>query len=115
INPDYISPEILDLGEIRGIAEPRIGMTLVKSGRTSGVSKSEIKALNVRIRVMMGAGEEATFYDQILTGPMAQPGDSGSLVLNEKMEAVGLLFAGSDLATLINPISTVLKLLKVTF
>ncbi|ADL06834.1 hypothetical protein [Thermosediminibacter oceani] len=115
INPDYISPEILDLGEIRGIAEPRIGMTLVKSGRTSGVSKSEVKALNVKIRVMMGAGEEATFYDQILTGPMAQPGDSGSLVLNENMEAVGLLFAGSDLVTLINPISAVLKLLKVTF
>ncbi|MCG0275057.1 MAG: S1 family peptidase [Thermosediminibacteraceae bacterium] len=115
VNPDYITSEILDLGEIRGIAEPSIGMVLIKSGRTSGVSKSEIKALSVTIRVLMGQGEEATFHEQILAGPMAQPGDSGSLVLNEKMEAVGLLFAGSELATLINPINLVMKLLKVTF
>ncbi|MDN5331019.1 MAG: hypothetical protein PWP45_244 [Tepidanaerobacteraceae bacterium] len=115
VNPDYIKAEIMELGEIKGIAKPSIGMTLIKSGRTSGVSKSEIKALNVRIRVIMTPGEEATFRDQLLAGPMAQPGDSGSLVVNEKMEAVGLLFAGSDVATLINPILSVLKLLRVTF
>jgi len=115
VNPDYIRAEIMELGEIKGVAEPRIGMPLIKSGRTSGVSKSEVKALHVRIRVMMSPGEEVTFHEQILAGPMAQPGDSGSLVVNDRMEAVGLLFAGSEVATLINPISLVMKLLKVTF
>lgn len=115
VDPNYVKAEIMELGEIKGIAEPSIGMTLIKSGRTSGVSKSEIRALSVRIRVIMSPGEEATFHDQLLAGPMAQPGDSGSLVVNEKMEAVGLLFAGSEMATLINPISLVLKLLRVTF
>ena len=44
---------------------------------------------------------------------MAQPGDSGSIVVDENLRAVGLLFAGSDQATLINPIVNVLKTLQV--
>ncbi|MFY9218376.1 MAG: hypothetical protein WAO46_08475, partial [Tepidanaerobacteraceae bacterium] len=82
-------------------------------GRTTGITSSQIQALNVVIKVMLGPTEEATFYDQILTGPMAQPGDSGSIVVDENLRAVGLLFAGSDQATLINPIVNVLKTLQV--
>jgi hypothetical protein len=90
-------------------------MVVKKSGRTSGITSGEIKALDVMLKVMLGPSEEATFYEQILTGPMAQPGDSGSIVVDENMNAVGLLFAGSDEATIINPIVNVMKLLKVTF
>jgi len=115
VHPSYVSDEILELGKVKGEALPELGLSVVKSGRTSGVTKSEIKAMNVVIKVMLGENEEATFYEQILTGPMAKPGDSGSLVLTEKNEAVGLLFAGSEEATLINPIINVMKLLKFTF
>ncbi|MDN5312427.1 MAG: hypothetical protein PWQ68_1400 [Thermoanaerobacteraceae bacterium] len=115
VKPEYISQEIFDLGSIKGTAEPRIGMVVKKSGRTSGITSGEIKALDVMLKVMLGPSEEATFYEQILTGPMAQPGDSGSIVVDENMNAVGLLFAGSDEATIINPIVNVMKLLKVTF
>lgn len=115
LNPSDVSEEILELGFVRGETTPQIGLPVIKSGRTSGITKSEIKALSVVIKVMLGDNEEATFYDQILTGPMAKPGDSGSLVLTEKNEAVGLLFAGSEEATLINPMVTVMKLLKFTF
>jgi len=113
IKNEYVSPEILGLGQITGIQEPKIGMTVQKSGRTTEITSSQIKAMNVVIKVMLGPGEEATFYDQILTGPMAQPGDSGSIVVDENMKAVGLLFAGSDQATLINPITNVLKILQI--
>ena len=113
VKTEYVTSDIVGLGEITGIEEPRIGMPLQKSGRTTGITSSQIKALNVVIKVMLGPGEEATFYDQILTGPMAQPGDSGSIVVNEEIKAVGLLFAGSDQATLINPIINVMKLLQV--
>jgi len=113
VRDEYVSGEILGLGEVKGILEPKIGMTVQKSGRTTGITSSQIKALNVVIKVMLSPGEEATFHDQILTGPMAQPGDSGSLVVDENMRAVGLLFAGSDQATLINPIVNVLKTLQV--
>jgi len=113
VRDDYVSDEILGLGKITGIQEPKIGMTVKKSGRTTGITSSQIKAINVVIKVMLSPGEEATFYDQILTGPIAQPGDSGSIVVDENMRAVGLLFAGSDQATLINPIINVLKTLQI--
>ena len=38
----------------------------------------------------------------------SKAGDSGSLVLDEENRAVGLLFAGSEEFTVINPIKTVL-------
>jgi hypothetical protein len=45
---------------------------------------------------------------------MSQPGDSGSLlVAGEALLAVGLLFAGSDQATIYNPIDAVLSCLDV--
>lgn len=113
VKAEHVTSDIVGLGEITGIQEPSIGMTLQKSGRTTGITSSQIKAMNVVIKVMLGPGEEATFYEQILTGPMAQPGDSGSIVVNEEMKAVGLLFAGSDQATLINPIINVMKLLQI--
>jgi hypothetical protein len=115
VKPEYILQDIFDLGKIKGTVEPRIGMTVKKSGRTSGITESSIKALDVRLKVMLGPSEEAAFCEQILTGPMAQPGDSGSIVVDENMNAVGLLFAGSDQATIINPIANVMKLLKITF
>jgi len=113
IKDEYVTSEIYGLGEVTGIQKPQIGMTVQKSGRTTGITSSQIKAIDVVIKVMLAPGEEATFYEQILTGPMAQPGDSGSLVVDENMKAVGLLFAGSDQATLINPIINVLRLLQI--
>lgn len=113
VNSRFVSSEIVDLGSVRGVTGAKIGLEVKKSGRTSGITHADIRALNVTMKVALGPGEEATFHDQILAGPMAQPGDSGSLVVDGNMSAVGLLFAGSDLATVINPIETVLKLLKI--
>ena len=44
---------------------------------------------------------------------MSQPGDSGSAVLDMDKRVVGLLFAGSDATTIINPIDAVLAALNV--
>ena len=46
---------------------------------------------------------------------MSMPGDSGSLVLTEDNFAVGLLFAGSEQATMLNNIEYVLDRLNITF
>jgi hypothetical protein len=51
--------------------------------------------------------------DQIVTSNISQGGDSGSLVLDENNNAVGLLFAGSDKATIFNRIQNVFRELKV--
>lgn len=113
VRRDAVAPEILELGRIRGLGEASPGMVVKKSGRSSGVNASRVQAVSVTLQVMVTEEEPATFSDQFLTGPLAQPGDSGSLVLDEENRAVGLLFAGSDTATICNRMQNVLDLLQV--
>ncbi|HWI55105.1 MAG TPA: hypothetical protein VNT57_05405 [Desulfobacteria bacterium] len=115
VSPDRISPKILELGEVNGVAEAEVGMDVVKSGRTTGVTTGTIKALHATVQVDMGDGEEAVFTDQIIATPMSQGGDSGALVLDEQHRAIGLLFAGSDKTTVFNRIQNVMDILDITF
>ena len=73
----------------------------------------EIRVLDASVKVDYDS-RSAGFDGQIVTGPMSQPGDSGALlVLGDGLLAVGLLFAGSQQATVFNPIQPVLKALDV--
>jgi V8-like Glu-specific endopeptidase len=58
-------------------------------------------------------GPTATFHSQLMAGAMSQGGDSGSAVLNNQKQVVGLLYAGSDTTTLFNPIQDVLTALNI--
>jgi hypothetical protein len=107
--------EILGLGRVKGIREVESGMKLFKSGRSTSVNNAVVKAQAATLKINMGNNEEVVFTDQIVTGPMASPGDSGSLVMDEDNHAVGLLFAGSDSSTIVNRIQNVMDLLDVEF
>jgi hypothetical protein len=48
-----------------------------------------------------------------MAGAMSQGGDSGSAVLDMNKRVVGLLYAGSDTTTILNPIQNVLDALQV--
>jgi hypothetical protein len=109
-----VEPAILGLGELRGAADPELGMAVRKSGRTTGVTAGEITSVDTTTRVVYTGNVTATFRDQIVTGPMGEGGDSGSVLVDADMRAVGLLFAGSDKATLYNRITNVLDALAVT-
>lgn len=62
----------------------------------------------------MGGGSDIVrFHDQIMTEMKSMAGDSGSLVLSEDNYAIGLLFAGSNDYTVLNPIGVVLDKLGV--
>ncbi len=61
----------------------------------------------------MAAETSAKFCNQIVTTDMSAGGDSGSLVLDTDNNPVGLLFAGSSTATILNPIAHVQLALKV--
>jgi hypothetical protein len=116
IRPEDAVPEILGIGPVGEVAEPRPGMKVVKSGRTTGVTRGEVQVIGATVRVGLGEVGVAVFTDQVVTTAMAQPGDSGSLVLTEEdHRPVGLLCAGSSMATVLNRISNVLELLRVTF
>jgi hypothetical protein len=112
---DAILDEILEIGEIQGTTAAMLGMTVRKSGRTTAFTTGEITVLDATVSVSYGPGRIARFDNQIVTSPMSQGGDSGSLLVdNSSQRAVGLLFAGSDQSTIHNPIETVLDCLEVT-
>jgi hypothetical protein len=106
--------EILGIGVPTGIAEATLGMNVKKSGRTTGFTTNTIQQIDVTAQVSYGPGRTATFVDQLLAGPMSQGGDSGSAVLNDANQVVGLLFAGSVNTTIINRIQNVFTSLQVT-
>jgi len=109
-----VSEEILDIGRIQGLGRGELGMRVQKSGRTTGYTQGEIVQVDVTANVQYGAGQVATFTDQIMAGAMSQGGDSGSAVLNDSKQLVGLLFAGSDTTTIINRIEHVFSALNLS-
>ncbi len=112
---DAVAADIMEVGDVKGIRAAGLGTMIKKSGRSSGLTTSVIIATDVSVKVEMNHGEYGVFAGQLLAGPMSMPGDSGSLVLSEDSHAVGLLFAGSEQATLFTPIERVLAALDVTF
>ncbi len=111
VSRDLVSNEIRGIGEPNGTRAPSVGLYVRKSGRSTGVTGGEITAVGSSIRVKMGEGNEAVFSDQILTEPLAQPGDSGSILVDADNRVVGLLSAGSDRVSVSARIDNVLELL----
>ena len=108
-----LSDEILDIGRVSGTSPAALGMAIRKSGRTSALTTGQVTVIETTVDVGY-AGKTARFDGQILSSPMSQPGDSGSLlVAGDSLRAVGLLFAGSTQATIYNPIGDVLTALEI--
>ncbi len=115
IQDSDILDEILEIGTVSGTRPAMLGMAVRKSGRTTGLTTGEINVLEATVNVSYGPGRTATFENQIVMGAMSQGGDSGSLIVAaDSLEAVGLLFAGSEQATIANPIQAVLDCLDVS-
>ena len=109
-----ILDENLEIGAINGQTEATLGLEVCKSGRTTAFTTGTVNVLDATVTVNYGDERSATFDHQIVSTPMSQGGDFGSLlVTSETKQAVGLLFAGSSQATLFNPILAVLKTLKI--
>lgn len=115
LSPDMVTDEIIDLGVPKGMAEVDVGEWVSKSGRTSGTNHGEVKVVQATIKVSMGNSGDAVFTEQCVTSHMAQPGDSGSVVLNTKGQAVGLLSAGSDTVSIFATVKNVCEALNITF
>jgi hypothetical protein len=108
---------------LSGVATDAVeeGDMVYKIGRTTGPTKGRVTAFeldNIVVRFTIG---NLQFDDQIeIEGAgdrsFSDGGDSGALIVNSRMEAVGLLFAGGDTGgsnglglTYANPIATVLE------
>lgn len=93
---------------------PKIGLGVKKYGRTTGFTQGSIDAIMATVNVRYRQGT-ARFVDQILIKPggFSAGGDSGSLVVadggRDDNKPVGLIFAGSTVVSIANPIDPVLK------
>lgn len=110
---------LADLGVLNSLRTSPIeeGEIVFKVGRTTGLTRGRVSAFEVDdlwIGYDMG---ELGFDQQIEIEPLADSpfslgGDSGSLIVDGDLRAVGLLFAGNDVdVTYANPIQTVLQTL----
>lgn len=112
---------ILGIGGLSiDIVEAFAGQSVKKSGRTTGLTYGVVMDVDVTVDVSYSkscggpSNQLARFSGQILIGPggFSGGGDSGSLIVedvNDQPSAVGLLFAGSELVTVANPIGLVLE------
>ena len=102
--------DILEFNPIAGVESPRLGMKVVKSGRTTGLTEGIIDGVNMSLSLNYGGGTVQAFTDQIHIVPrppwpnidyeVSKGGDSGSVWINESNnKAVGLHFAGETTAS----------------
>lgn len=110
--PDFIH----NIGDITGVSTVYTpGMKVKKMGRTTGYTEGEIRYTDMTAKVNYGANKIAVFEDQLFLSPMSAGGDSGSVIVNEKNEIIALLFAGSEMVTIVTPIHLVMQYLGVNF
>jgi hypothetical protein len=100
----------------RTTAAATVGLTVKKYGRTTGLTRGKVDAVNATVDVTYDSGT-ARFVGQMVISPgtFSAGGDSGSLIVTEDGNyPVGLLFAGGDTYTVANPIDLVLSRFGVT-
>jgi len=111
--------EIEDIGiPSSTIATATVGMSVAKSGRTTGFTTGTVSSVNTSVNVQYqrgcGQGKKfvVSFTNQVVIGSssFSAGGDSGSLIVtnNAAHSPVALLFAGSSTSTIGNPIGQVL-------
>lgn len=119
---------ILEIGTLSAATvDAFVGQDVKKSGRTTGLTRSYVTALNGTVSISYEnecAGDEAfvkTYTGQVIVynknSKFLAGGDSGSLMVEDVTtdpRAVGLLFAGSRTLAVANPIDEVLDFFNAT-
>lgn len=102
---EQLRRDILDIGKPTYTIEPQLGMRVVKSGRSSGVTYGTITGINATVMIDGGEGwGSCLFEDQIIIEPAVLiPGDSGSWIGEiDTYNTVGVGAAGSDIMSIAN-------------
>ena len=100
------------------IVNPSVGLSVAKSGRTTGFTTGTIGSINTSVSVQYQAGCNGgkkftvAYTNQVVinSSTFSAGGDSGSLIVtnNSQHNPVALLYAGSSSSTIGNPIGEVL-------
>ena len=100
------------------ITNPSVGLSVAKSGRTTGFTTGTVSSVNTSVSVQyqqgcnQGKKFTVSYTNQVVinSSTFSAGGDSGSLIVtnNASHNPVALLFAGSSTTTIANPINLVL-------
>lgn len=119
-SPNAVSPVNVGLGEIQpSLLSVFIGAAVKKFGR-HGYSTGVIRYVEQTLDLNYGAPGIARFVGQALVQPtsggsFAEPGDSGSLVVEQTSNRpIGLLFAGISGYAVVTPLEAVLNRMRVS-
>lgn len=109
--------EVLDIGALTGTASAKIGSTVRKRGRTTGLTHGMVTSSDATLRLDFGDGLGVrTLRDQIRVRSserFGDHGDSGAVLVDADNRVVGLYVAGSGSTGFANPIEPVLRQLDV--
>lgn len=122
IDPEMVADYVLEIGKPFGQINKQydlLGKRVQKYGRTTGLMDGVVTQVNASLQVNYSRGvypKIAMFEGQIISEKIGEPGDSGSSVFLEGDPPIlcGLLFAGSDSATVFNHIEDVCTLLDIS-
>lgn len=90
---------------MRDVTPGDVGLKVVKSGRSTGVTYGEIVALGGTVKVSYGACGTAVAVNAIVTTGMIERGDSGAALVTHGGELLGVLFAVSDKFSFAEPVA----------
>jgi hypothetical protein len=111
-----ITGDVIDADPPDQDVPAEIGMPVYKVGRTSGYTSGTVEYIDGSVYVCCYSGNLAYFENQIITTPMVQGGDSGSVLRDLGYKnAIGLVFAGSHYYSVANSMTEVVNLLQVSF
>ena len=105
----------------RSVVAPSVGLSVAKSGRTTGFTTGTISSINTSVSVQYQGGCNSgkkftvSYTNQVVinSSTFSAGGDSGSLIVsNSGHNPVALLFAGSSTSTIGNPVGLVLSRLS---
>lgn len=115
---------VTGIGAVNGTATATVGMAVRKRGRTTELTYGTVASVDFTVSVPYGDGlGTRTLRNQIRittnttrSTRFSDHGDSGSVIVDDNINVVGLLFAGSTdgSETFANPIATALSELGVT-
>ncbi|ACT33728.1 MULTISPECIES: hypothetical protein [Clostridium] len=111
-NRRFVTPIIYYVGIPTGHGEAFLNQNVIKVGRTSEETIGQVNALDVTIKIPFGE-KNFKFAEQITTTKMTENGDSGSVLLNQNKEVLGLTVGGTESISVYSKIDTILRFLNV--
>jgi hypothetical protein len=114
---------ILEIGEVKGTAAAALGMAVRKRGRTTGLTYGSVTSADYTTTIDYGDGlgshtlkhQIRIAVDSAKSTQFGNSGDSGSVVVDNNNNVIGLYFAGTTTGAIgvANPIAAVLSELDI--